>query len=230
MKRSKLYFLSKFIRSIVFGMEDGLVSNLGVVFAVWVAGAGQNTILLAGLASLFAGSLSMSAGSYLSSKSQREVYEAEIARTKQMIAKKPKAACRELCIELKREGFDADEIDIMSKHFLEHNEDTFLHNYIQKRLKLNPERFDHPLKNALAMFLAFFLGGLFPIFPFFFSAGVNTIIMSGILAISMLFIVGVLKSRVSHRDWIKSGLEMVILGAGAGVIGYLVGLVFSSMI
>ncbi len=229
-KKNKLSFLTEFTRSIVFGMEDGLVSNLGVVFAVWVAGAGQNTILLAGLASLFAGSLSMSAGSFLSSKSQREVYEAEIARTKKMIAKNPNKACNELCVELKKEGFDADEIEIMSNHFLEHNEDTFIQNYIQKRLKLNPERFDHPVKNGLAMFLAFSLGGLFPVFPFFFAAGFRTIVLSGVLAISMLFIVGVVKSKVSHRDWIKSGLEMVILGAGAGAIGYLVGLVFSSMI
>ena len=68
-------------------MEDGLVSNLGIVFALWVAGSNQYTILLAGLASLFAGSLSMSVGSYLSSKSQREVYELEIKKTKELIKK-----------------------------------------------------------------------------------------------------------------------------------------------
>ncbi len=230
MRKKAKGVLRDFTRDIVFGMEDGLVSNLGVVFAVWVAGAGQQTVLLAGLASLFAGSLSMSAGSYLSSKSQREVYESEIARTQRLIERSPKKALKELQVELRKEGFDADEIEIMSKHFIEHNEDTFLQNYIQKKLKLSVERFDHPWKNAFAMFLAFSLGSVFPIFPFFFSGSYVGMWISGGLTIFVLFLVGVVKSSVSHRNWLKSGLEMVLLGAGAGLFGYLIGLVFGVVI
>lgn len=229
-KKKAKSILENFMRDIVFGMEDGLVSNLGIIFALWVAGSSRNTILLAGLASLFAGSLSMSVGSYLSSKSQREVYENEIKKTKELIQKRPKFACKELAKTLKSEGFDQDEINIMSKHFLEHNEETFFQNFVQKKLKLSPERFDNPIKNAFIMFLSFSIGSIFPIIPFFFSNNFNAILISSLLTISTLFLVGVTKSVVSHRNWIKSGFEMVVLGLGAGIIGYLVGVGFNLLI
>ncbi len=219
-----------FIRDIVFGMEDGLVSNLGIIFALWSAGAIQHTILLAGLASLFAGALSMSAGSYLSSKSQREVYEAEVSDIITFIKEKPKKALKQMQEILRNEGFDKDEIDALSEHFLEHNRETFLKNYIQKKLHISPQRFENPVRNAFAMFGAFSLGSLFPVFPFFFGASSGFMIFSAILTILVLFLVGVTKSQVTKRHWFKSGAEMVLLGIGAGIVGYVIGSIFGAVV
>ena len=229
-KQKALKGLRDFMRELVFGMEDGLVSNLGIIFAVFVATKSQSTILLAGLASMFAGALSMAAGSYLSSKSVKELYQFEVKKAKELIKKKPKQASKEMKKILRKEKFDQDEIDIMMKHFIKHNHRTFAINYIQKKLHLNPETGTNPVHDALVMFIAFTLGSLFPIIPFFFGSSMAIMSISAVLTIVTLFAVGVTKASVSHRDWVRSGFEMVVIGMGAGLIGYLVGFVFGIVV
>jgi vacuolar iron transporter family protein len=216
--------LSSLIRDFVFGMEDGLVSNLGLVLGVYVGGGSSYAIILAGLASMFAGAFSMSAGSYLSAKSQREVYEQEISSTKRRLKKHPKESLEEMKDILKMEGFSQREIKVMCNHFSRHNESTFTRNYIQKKLGLSEARFELPLKNAFMMFVSFLVGSIFPIAPFIFSGKDTAVWIAPILAIILLFIVGWVKSVYTNRNWLKSGLEIVLVGVGAGVIGYLVGL------
>src|SRR3989338_11517787 len=92
------------VRDFVFGMQDGLISNLGLVLGVWQGGGGKFAILLAGLASMFGGAFSMSAGSYLSAKAQREVYEQEIKATKELLKKNPKQCLIDMRLILKEEG------------------------------------------------------------------------------------------------------------------------------
>ena len=116
------------------------------------------------------------------------------------------------------------------KHFMKHNHRTFAINYIQKKLHLNPETSTSPIHDALVMFIAFTLGSLFPIIPFFFGSSMAIMSISAVLTIVTLFAVGVTKASVSHRDWLRSGLEMVVVGMGAGVIGYLVGFVFGVVV
>ena len=211
------------IRDLVFGLEDGLVSNLGLVLAVYIGGGNSFAIILAGLASMFTGAFSMSAGSYLSAKSQREVYEHEIAATKDELQNSPKKALREMRTLLKKEGFDPDEVTAITHHFEKHNRSTFVINYIQKKLGLSEDRFDLPLRNAFTMFFSFLLGSFFPIIPFIFSTGNFAALTAVILTISMLFIVGWLKSKYTKLGWFKSGMEIVVIGVGAAVLGYLVG-------
>ncbi|MBU0456885.1 MAG: VIT1/CCC1 transporter family protein [Nanoarchaeota archaeon] len=211
------------VRDFVFGMQDGLVSNLGLVLGVWQGGGGKFAIILAGLASMFAGAFSMSAGSYLSAKSQREVYEREIKVTKDEIKKNPEKFIKEMRIILKKEKFDKNEIDAMCNHFLRHNESTFIKNYIQKKLGLSEERFDMPVKNAFTMFLSFLAGSVFPISPFFFFSNGIAAMVATILTIAAFFIVGVIKTIYTKQNWFRSGIEIFIIGIVAGIIGYLVG-------
>ena len=168
MKEKAMQGLRNFMRELVFGMEDGLVSNFGIVFAVYIATGSRSAVLLAGMASMFAGALSMAAGSYLSSKSVKEVYQAEIARAEKLVRSKPKKAGSEMRKFLKQEMFDKNEIDVMMRHFLKHNSKTFAINYIQKKMCLNPSAANNPFHDATVMFLAFGIGSLFPIVPFFF--------------------------------------------------------------
>ena len=172
----------------------------------------------------------MSAGSYLSSKSQREVYESEVEDIRKFIKDKPKEAIRHMQKILQHEGFNKKEIASLSKHFLEHNRDTFLKNYIQKKLHISPERFEKPMRNALAMFFAFSFGSLFPIFPFFFGDSNAIMIFATSITIFVLFLVGVTKCQVTKRNWFKSGFEMVLLGVGAGIVGYVIGFVFGKLV
>jgi vacuolar iron transporter family protein len=215
--------LREVVRDLVFGMEDGLVSNLGLVLGVYVGGGNNFSIVLAGLASMFAGAFSMSAGSYLSAKSQREVYEHEIACTKDDLKKRPKKCLLDMKTILHDEGFDDNEVKVMLHHFEKHNKSTFMINYIQKKLGLSEERFDLPLKNAVTMFFSFLFGSFFPIAPFIFFRNFYPATFAVSLTIIVLFLVGIFKSKFTKLNWFKSGLEIVIVGIGAGILGYLIG-------
>ena len=211
------------VRDFVFGMQDGLISNLGLVLGVWQGGGGKFTILLAGLASMFAGAFSMSTASYLSAKSQREVYEQEIKATKELLKKNPKQCLWSMQMILKDEGFDKKEIAMMCKHFMKHDKSTFMKNYIQKKVGLSEERFELPLKNAVTMFFSFLLGSLFPIVPFMFWNNGVAASMAVVGTVLALFFVGWAKTRYTHLNWFRSGLEIVLVALGAGIIGYVIG-------
>ncbi len=219
-----VYSCRGLVRDFVFGMEDGLVSNLGLVLGVYIGGGGPFAVILAGLASMFAGAFSMSAGSYLSAKSQREVYEHEIEHARRGLEENPKKYLREMKAILKKEGFDKDEIGALLHHFEHHNQSTFVTNYIQKKVGISAEKMDHPVRNALTMFFSFLAGSAFPVFPFIFLGGMDAVYLAVGLTVIALFAVGVSKTVYTHRPKVRSGLEIVIIGIGAGIVGYLVGL------
>jgi vacuolar iron transporter family protein len=229
MKLSDLTKFSDLVRDFVFGMEDGLVSNLGLVLGVYVGGGDTFTIVLAGLASMFAGAFSMSAGSYLSAKSQREVYENEIKVTKEFFKSNPKKCFEEMKKSLMEEGLDKSEVDMIFKK-PKHRHPEFVCNYmVQKRVGISKDKLEIPFRNAFTMFLSFLVGSLFPIAPFFFFSSFMAATMAVILTILALFFVGWSKTYYTKRNWFKSGLEIVLFGLGAAVIGYLVGWIVSSL-
>ncbi|PIN73913.1 hypothetical protein COV20_02240 [Candidatus Woesearchaeota archaeon CG10_big_fil_rev_8_21_14_0_10_45_16] len=215
------------VRDFVFGMEDGLVSNLGLVLGVYIGGGGPYAILLAGLASMFAGAFSMSAGSYLSAKSQAEVYEQEISSTKRDLEKNPKKCFTDMKKILVDQGLNAKDVDRLFKSSPKYKHSEFVCNYmVQKKVGISKEKFDLPLKNAAMMFFSFLVGSSFPIFPFIFLGEKNAAITATILTVCALFFVGWIKTIFTKRSWFKSGLEIVLIGVGAGVIGYIVGWLF----
>jgi len=218
------------IRDFVFGMEDGLVSNLGLVLGVYVGGGDAFTIILAGFASMFTGAFSMSAGSYLSSKSQREVYEHEIETARNDLTKNPRRCYEEMRSSWMKEGLSKEEIDRLLKKSSRYKHPEFVCNYmVQKRVGISKEKLEVPLKNAVAMFFSFLLGSAFPIFPFLISK-LNHLqlfpaaVISSTLTIAALFGVGWAKTTFTKLNWVKSGIEVVLIGLAAGIIGYIVGL------
>ncbi len=217
------------IRDIVFGMEDGLVSNLGLVLGVAAGSRDASAVILAGAASMFAGAFSMSAGSYLSSKSQREVYELEIEETKAALLKNPKKCYLDMQSALLKEGLGRKEIDLLFKKSSKYKHPQFVCNYmVQKKVGISKEKLEVPLRNALAMFFSFLLGSAVPILPFLASkfaalSLIQAAITASILTIAALFGVGLTKSSYTKLPGLKSGLEIVLIGLGAGIIGYFAG-------
>ncbi len=217
------------IRDFVFGMEDGLVSNLGLVLGVYFGGGDAYTIILAGFASMFVGAFSMSAGSYLSSKSQRQVYEQEMNVAREDLTKNPRKCYSEMRSSLIKEGFSKEEVDDLLKKSSRYKHPKFICNYmVQKRVGISAKKLEIPFKNAFTMFFSFLIGSSFPIIPFLFSkfdsislfqAGIT----ASVLTISVLFSVGLAKTYYTRLNKIKSGLEVVLIGVGAGFIGYFVG-------
>ncbi|MBI3291049.1 VIT1/CCC1 transporter family protein [Candidatus Falkowbacteria bacterium] len=217
------------IRDFVFGMEDGLVSNLGLVLGVYVGGGDAFTIILAGFASMFTGAFSMSAGSYLSSKSQREVYEQEIESTKENLLQNPRKCYTEMRSSLIKEGLSKTEVDRLLKTSSRYKHPQFVCNYmVQKKVGISKEKLETPLKNAFTMFFSFLVGSAFPIFPFLVSkfdsiSLSQAAVIASTLTIVALFGVGWAKTTYTKLSWFKSGVEVVLIGLAAGVIGYLVG-------
>ncbi len=211
------------IRDFVFGMEDGLVSNLGIVLGVYVGGGDAFVVVLAGLASMFAGAFSMSAGSYLSAKSQREVYEQELIAAKKELHANPQKCYQLMKSTLLKEGLGREGIDALFKKSKLHHP-KFVCNYlVQKKVGISKEKLDVPLKNALVMFLSFLTGSLFPIFPFILFSSTKAVFFAVGSTTAVLFSVGLVKTKYTKRSWLKSGLEITLVGLAAGAIGYLVG-------
>jgi len=211
------------IREAIFGAQDGLVSTLAVVSTVAGASGERFPVLIAGIASALAGVFSMAAGEYMSSKSQREIFEAQIAGEREEVEERPGEAEAEMAYMLEEDGLPRPAATTMAATIAAHPE-VLLKTMTEKELGLTGSHAEGtPLQGALIMGASFGIGALFPIVPYFvLSIGVATW-SSVALTGGVLFGIGVLKSRWTRRAWLRSGVEILLLGAFAGIAGFLFG-------
>ena len=210
------------IREAVFGAQDGLTSVLAVVSTVGGATGEPFSVLIAGLAATLAGVFSMAAGEYMSSKSQREIFEAQIASEAAEVEQRPAEAEAEVAFMLQEEGLERAAAFRVARELASSNR-VLLKTMVEKELGLVVEDDNNALRGALVMGGAFGLGGLVPILPYLFLPIGPAIYVSVVLTGLALFAMGVAKSRWTHRHWLPSGLEIFLLGACAGVAGYFFG-------
>lgn len=219
------------IRETIFGAQDGLVSTLAVVSTVAGASPDRFPILVAGIASALAGIFSMAAGEYTSSKSQREIFEAQIAGEREEVAERPGEAEAEIAYMLEEDGLPrtdaADVAAVMARH-----PEVLLKTMVEKELGLAVEEaHGSPFQGALIMGAAFGLGSAVPLLPYaLFPVRGGATILSVILTVVVLFAIGMVKSRWTRRHWFQSGIEIVLLGAFAGIAGYFFGSVLPGLL
>ncbi len=211
------------IREAIFGIQDGLVSTVAVTSAVAGATGDRYAILVAGIASGLAGVFSMAAGEYLSSKSQREIFEAQIDGERDEVTNRPGEAKAEITYMFEEDGLPPDEAaqvaGIVSRH-----PDVLLRTMVEKELALHVEEHaGSPLQGALIMGGSFGLGAIVPILPYLFLATPQAIWASLIATGAVLFGVGLVKARWTKRSALRSGLEILAIGAAAGIVGYFFG-------
>jgi vacuolar iron transporter family protein len=216
------------IREAVFGAQDGLISTLAVVLTVAAATGEARSVLIAGFASALAGIFSMSAGEYMSSKSQREIFDAQIASEEQEVEERPAEAEAEVAFMLQEEGMERERA-LRVANEMASAKPVLLKTMVEKELGLTRDE-GSPLRGALVMGAAFGSAALVPIVPFLFvpagMAQYASILLTGLA----LFAMGVLKSRWTRRHWLPSGGEIVALGAFAGLAGYLFGTVLPALL
>ena len=210
------------IREVVFGAQDGLVSILTVVATV--AGATfASSILVAGAAAALAGVFSIATGEYISSKSQRELFEARIAGEVREVEERPGEAEAEVGYLLAQDGLPADEARLIANVLARHPR-VLTRTMVEKELGLTVEDSSgSPLQGALLMGVAFGAGAAVPIIPFLLLPAHPALLVATILSGGVVFGIGVAKSRWTQRPWFRSGLEVLVLAACAGVAGYLLG-------
>ena len=212
------------LRASVFGVSDGLVSNASLVLGVAGAGTGSGYVLLTGAAGLLAGALSMAAGEYVSVRSQREMYEYQIALEREEVAEYPEEEAEELALIYEARGVEIQQAREVSRALLAHPEQA-LDVLAREELGLNPDDLGSPWGAGISSFISFACGAGVPLIPFLVmrSTGTATLISTAVLTCCALFVIGLILSLFTGRDALKGALRMVLIGTGAGVVSFVVG-------
>jgi VIT1/CCC1 family predicted Fe2+/Mn2+ transporter/rubrerythrin len=211
----------------VYGVNDGLGAVFGIVSGMAGYTGGSGVVLAAGLAGTLASALSMGAGAYLASKSEREVYESEVARERAEIEEDPHEELLELELFYQLKGFTPDEARAMAERLQTHPK-QFLRTLVHEELGLSEETFPNPWKSTISATVSTAIGGFIPIIPFFFTVGMPAVIASFVISTLAHFVVGASKALVTMRPWWATGLEMTVVGIVEAAITYGLGLAFAS--
>ena len=208
----------------IYGVNDGLGSIFGIVSGVSGATLGNSKyVLLSGIAGMVASALSMGSGAYLAAKSEREIYEAELAREREAIAMNGPEARELLSLYYQVKGLPEQDADHMVEHIASDPE-QMLRALAAERLNSTEAALSNPLTSAISGALSTAAGAFIPIVPFFFLSGYSAVIISAVVSLLAHFAVGAAKSLVTVRSWWSSGFEMTFVGAVEGVVTYVIGL------
>jgi VIT1/CCC1 family predicted Fe2+/Mn2+ transporter len=208
------------LRAAVLGANDGLVSNLALVMGMAGAGTASGTVLLAGLAGLVAGALSMALGEWLSVTNARELARTQLAREKEEIELTPDAERKELALIFQAKGLPRDDARRAAAEIMR-DKAKALDTLAREELGIDPaEMGGNPWSAAGFSFVLFAVGAAFPVVPFFFAGGVTGVAWSVAVSAAALAGIGVATSLFSGRTPLYSALRQVLIGAAAGAITY----------
>jgi vacuolar iron transporter family protein len=215
------------LRAAVLGANDGMVSNLSLVMGVAGVSMNNSAILIAGMAGLLAGAISMALGEWLSVQSSRELYTNQIKIEQAEVEQSPEEETEELSLIYQSRGLGKDQANQMAKQILS-NKDYALGTLAREELGINPEELGGSAwEAAITSFLLFALGAIVPLFPYFFLSGIHAVIISICASIVGLFVLGSVITLFTGKAILYSGFRMVAFGmAAAGVtfgIGRLIG-------
>jgi vacuolar iron transporter family protein len=210
------------LRPAVFGVSDGLVSNLALVAGVAGADADRRVVLLAGLAGLFAGAFSMASGEYVSVRSQQELAAAEIAVERAELARVPEAEEAELAAIYRSRGVSADLARRVAAE-LSRDPEVAWRVHAREELGIDPDDLPSPWTAGLASFVSFAIGALVPLLAYLLDLGSPTFGVSAAASATALFGVGVFVSRFTGRPWFYAGARQLVLGLAAAAITFGVG-------
>jgi vacuolar iron transporter family protein len=215
-----------YVRDLILGFNDGLVSVYAIVAGVAGAGLATREIAIAGIAAATAGALSMGLGEYISTKSQTEYYAAEAQRERDHIRKYPQLEREELLEMLEKKGYPPPLIPPLADHIMS-SEDRFVDFMMREEFGVGEESERSPFIAMGLVMLAFVVGAALPLVPFVFGIGGFTGLgIASALSLAGLFVAGTVKAKTSGLTPWRSGIEMTLLGALAAAVTYSVGLLF----
>lgn len=212
-------------RELVFGIQDGLLSTVGLLSGVSVATQHRLTVVITGVAAAATGALSMATGSYLASRTEKEIFEKELLDQERLAADQPYLAREALLESLVAEGLDRPSA-YRAVQLIGRDRDLLLRTVQEKVLGLGSADISQPLRAGVVMFLSFVLGALIPLVPFLALAGRAALPVSWILSVATLLGVGVFKGVLTDRPRLRSGLEFATVALGSAALGWLVGTLF----
>ena len=214
-------------RAAVFGVSDGLTTNVALILGIAGASAPASFVRLAGLAGLIGGAFSMAAGEWVSMRAQAELLERELAKERRALARTPERERRELAAIYVGRGIDRETANAMAQQVMSDPE-TALEVHAREELGVNPRSLGSPTWAAAASFVTFALGALVPLVPFFFTSGNGAVVAAIVLAAIAAICVGAALARFTGRSVLFSAVrQLLVMGVAAGVtygIGHAVGL------
>jgi len=210
-----------FLRNLVYGFNDGLTANFGLVAGVIGADVAPHIVLVSGLAGTFADALSMGASGFLAAKSEQEVYDHEIAMEQEEIRLMPEVEQDELALVYEAKGMEAGIARRMAAEVMR-DPQRALGEQVREELKIG-EAHATPFKEGWVTGVATAVGAFIPVAPFLALSGRTAVWTAFSVAMLSHFAVGAARSFFTGRGVIRSGLDMFVVGLGVAAIGYLVG-------
>lgn len=211
------------LRAAVLGGNDGLVSNFSLVMGIAGATSGNEEVLLAGVAGLMAGALSMALGEWISVKSSQELYENQMALEMDELEINPEGEEKEIALIYMSKGIPESQARTMAAEIM--TDKSKAHEILVKEeLGINSEELKgSAMEAAVTSFLLFAVGAIIPVLPFFFLEGFRAILISAALSAVGLFLIGAAITLFTGKSIWFSGFRQVIFGLGAAGITYFIG-------
>jgi len=219
-----------FLRNVVYGFNDGLTANFGLVAGVIGASSTEahHTVIVAGVAGLIADALSMGASGYLAAKSEQEVYANEIAMERDEIALMPDVERDELALIYEAKGMNTESAHALATEVMA-NPERMLEEQVQEELGIGEPHMS-PLREGWVTGSATAVGAFIPVFSFLIWGGRTAVVVAFVLSMASHFLVGAARSIFTGRGVFRSGLDMFVVGLGVALVGYFVGEWISQML
>jgi VIT1/CCC1 family predicted Fe2+/Mn2+ transporter len=221
------------IRNVIYGVNDGLTATLGVLAGVGGASVNPRVVLIGGLSAMVASGVSMAGGAYLSSKSQREVYEGQLAREAAEIEAMPELERAELVKIYRSKGLTPSEAETIVGRITS-DKKVWLETQAREELGLDVAQFENPTREGLVAGISTLVGGVIPVLGYLLGRvligaaanGLAALVIAFVVSAAFLFGIGAARSLVTGKGGVKSGLEMLAVGSAVAALTYGVGLLF----
>ncbi len=213
-----------FLRNVVYGFNDGLTANFGLVAGVLGAAAtteGHHAVIVAGVAGLIADALSMGSSGYLAAKSEQEVYANEIAMERDEVALMPEVERDELALIYEAKGMTRESAHALATEVMK-DPQRMLDEQVQEELGISADQVS-PMREGWITGTATAIGAFIPVFPFLVMDGKAPIVLSFIISMASHWLVGAARSVFTGRSVFRSGMDMFLVGLGVAAAGYFVG-------
>jgi VIT1/CCC1 family predicted Fe2+/Mn2+ transporter len=210
------------LRAAIFGVNDGLVSNLSLIMGMTGANVSNRVILVAGVAGLLAGAFSMGGGEYVSMRVQRELFERLLHIEAHELATEPKEEHQELQEIYEQRGFPPDLARRVTEVIMA-DPKVALDTHAREELGLDPDELGSPWGAAISSFVMFSLGAGVPLLPFAIGSGTAAVLAAIAASGTVLFAVGAAMSLLTGRPPWLSGGRMLVIGGALAAITYGVG-------
>jgi len=209
-------------RAAVFGVSDGLVSNVAIILGIAGADSSQGFVRVAGLAGLVAGAVSMAAGEYVSMTAQRELLEYELDLERRELEHNPQSEINELAAIYRARGVDEDVAMGMAEGVMA-NPDHALEVHAREELGVDPTQLGNPIQAAISSFLAFAVGAALPLLPWFFTGGSGAIVASIVVGLLGSLAIGLALAIATGRPKLWPMARQVLIAAFALSVTYAIG-------